>query len=1386
MKRLFLLLTIILSFGLMHAQETYRFRTNAPQGFSIENSTETNLSLHYAITELGITNIDNGEAKGQEIVLKGSFGSFAEGLPNLPYENRYIAIPSGATVSIEVKELGCQTLSDIEVLPAANMQENGTIGLPKLRKDTSVYGKDTFFPTENVAIAQTTQIRGLDVALLSVTPFRYNPVRKTLEVIYDMDIEVRFEGGNGEFGEARYRNPDWDHILRDLVINGDMLPEAHYYDLLNEAIRSKEEGCEYLIIAPDDDSILAWADTLKQFRTRQGILTKVVTTTECGGNEPETIKSYILNAYNNWAIPPAALMIFGGCQDSLDYYDDFEHPANDVITKGIPGFSLVFLGYSDENPVEYYVSDNPYADMNGDSIPDMAISRMTALTLEEYQIQVEKLIHFETNPPTDLLYYDHPIITSAYENMTWFMITSQSVNGFYCNKLGRHPSNLYSIYYYYAYSHPNPPDSTWSDAPYADVAVSYFGPEGENYIPSSIGELDNWIDYEDYQLLLDAFNKGSFLTMFRGHSSNYSWGSQDFYFTDIHTLQNQDPTFVLSIGCHTALYVETIENYGVYGQYFMPRGLLSEFCDARVGALGGIGAVSVTRSRFNDILTWGLLDYIWPEFMSTLGSSTYPDFVRPAYALIAGKLFLNQHAFIPGWWPGHITDTHNVFHYLGDAYLNLYTEIPQQIDHDFVPFITHGQCQYEFTVEEGAVVCFSKNNEIIQVVQGTGQSQSVTLPEMTIGERFTITATKQNRFRHQQTVKIIPSTQSYIYVKQADFKDLLGDHQLDYGENVTIDLTLCNAGLFASQNATIQLFSDSPYVEILEGTAAYPIIEPNAEHIVHNAFRIRLSNDVPDQTTLRFQVQFDEGLNTHFDVITAKANAPVICIEPEFRPMAADDEPSTHIATEGKSKIAFTVTNKGHSSTALLSANLAVKAPFVEVENPQLQIESLAPNDTCTFTYELYTLPNTISGAWLQSKLDIQHEASHICLDTIIQYGGIFENFESDTLNPLLQWANQGSHSWVYCDEDAYEGNRCFMSRADLGTQSALALRLKAPSIVMHGCKVSFRYKTDQAEQLRFQLVNKYDVYLSSTEWTYAEFHCRDADDSTIKFFYSKNDTISEQAKIDNLCFPPKHTAIAYAGDDLIACGESSVELIHAYAYDCNSVVWTSEGDGHFDCDTIANPTYFPGSQDLANGSVTLSLSAFGNDTIVSSTQIQFIDEISLSTIVGDTVVNKYSNPVSHYSVESQEGINYLWQLEPTEAGIVYDYGNEMDILWNLNEGDAEVTISVTADNGCDVEPVTKTISLIGYDTPEWHAADFDLFPNPTDGKVNLVVGETLQGKALVEVYNLLGERMMAKTFHHLQRGETLGLDLSGFVSGLYIIKLSTEKGSCSKKVSVR
>ena len=188
MKRFLLFFSLILTFAVVNAQETYRFRTDAPQGLKVTSSTASHVSLHYSIQELGVANIVNGEVKGQEIILKGQFGPNAVGRPNLPVVNRYVAVPQGATVSMQVRENASTVLNNIDLLPAMPAQYDLDDKDVKLRWDADVFGKDANYPTENTFVSAPTQIRKLDVVMLSVTPFRYNPVKKTLEVIYDIEL----------------------------------------------------------------------------------------------------------------------------------------------------------------------------------------------------------------------------------------------------------------------------------------------------------------------------------------------------------------------------------------------------------------------------------------------------------------------------------------------------------------------------------------------------------------------------------------------------------------------------------------------------------------------------------------------------------------------------------------------------------------------------------------------------------------------------------------------------------------------------------------------------------------------------------------------------------------------------------------------------------------------------------------------------------------------------------------------------------------------------------------------------------------------------------------------------------------------------------------------
>ena len=62
-------------------------------------------------------------------------------------------------------------------------------------------------------------------------------------------------------------------------------------------------------------------------------------------------------------------------------------------------------------------------------------------------------------------------------------------------------------------------------------------------------------------------------------------------------------------------------------------------------------------------------------------------------------------------------------------------------------------------------------------------------------------------------------------------------------------------------------------------------------------------------------------------------------------------------------------------------------------------------------------------------------------------------------------------------------------------------------------------------------------------------------------------------------------------GNDTLICIDETLQL-NPNVTNVDSLVWTTSGDGTFSNDTILNPMYTPGSQDIADGEVTLNLYA--------------------------------------------------------------------------------------------------------------------------------------------------------------------------------------------------
>ena len=79
----------------------------------------------------------------------------------------------------------------------------------------------------------------------------------------------------------------------------------------------------------------------------------------------------------------------------------------------------------------------------------------------------------------------------------------------------------------------------------------------------------------------------------------------------------------------------------------------------------------------------------------------------------------------------------------------------------------------------------------------------------------------------------------------------------------------------------------------------------------------------------------------------------------------------------------------------------------------------------------------------------------------------------------------------------------------------------------------------------------------------------------------------------------------------------------------------------------------------------------------------------------------------------------------------------------------------------------------------ENHIDDIKLYPNPSNGIVN--INSNHNDKYFVEIYDLLGNIIFKTT----KQGDSI-IDLSSFEKGIYVVKLSTQENSISKRIVIQ
>ncbi|MEO0076480.1 MAG: C25 family cysteine peptidase, partial [candidate division WOR-3 bacterium] len=901
--------------------------------FNIAYSSNSEIEIIFSIHKLIVSETEIDGVRMKTFGMPGVFLPNDEGAPNLGSVSRFVAIPQGATAQVTIVDTRTEVYHNVEVAPAPNIPLETDKSPLRYVKNMAIYGRNAYYPDSPVRLSEPMQIRGVDCVILGITPFQYNPVTKELIVYKDIRVRIDFIGGNGHFGEDALRNIYWEPILQAHLLNYSSLPKIDFFS--PERLLARD-GYEYIIIVPDDPAFIAWAETIKVWRKLQGISTNVYTLTQVGGNTSTAIENFLNNAYNTWNPRPIGFLLLSDYPSSGDIY-----------------------GITSPTWNNYCISDNMYADVNNDNLPDMFHGRITAQNESQLSIMIRKFLNYERTPPTDTAFYNHPLVACGWQDDRWFQLCAEVIRGFFINSLGKSPARQYNLG-----SPANPQvGGSWSTNSNTPIVVAYFGPSGLNYIPATNQYNSSWWNNGSAAGINAAINAGAFMVQHRDHGEVTGWGEPSYHNSDINGLTNDMLTFVNSHNCLTGKY-----NYS--SECFAEKFHRHNISGVPKGAWGINAASEISYSFVNDCYAWGMFDCMWQQFMPDYPTTPTASLPYPSAGMVYGKIFLAGSSW--PYNPSNKVHTYHLFHHHGDVFTPLYSETPQNLTVVHAPTLIAGATTFTISANDSAIIALTVNGEIIGKAIATGNPQAITIVPQIPGNNMIVTVTKPNYFRYQATVPVVSSSYPYIVAASTVMNDSNANGQVNPGELIDYGVWAKNIGIGTGQNIYGKMTTTDSFATIVRDSSWFGNIPQDDSVYSNPTYRFRVARNTPNNYQINFTFTFKDNADSTFrSYKSVRVYAPVIA----FQNVAVVGGNNNGIFNRGETvDIVVTLKNQGGADAENVTANLIVTHPHITLLDGQGSFGTILPGNTANNSSDPFTVCSDtliIPGTMVQFKVAV-------------------------------------------------------------------------------------------------------------------------------------------------------------------------------------------------------------------------------------------------------------------------------------------------------------------------------------------------------------------------------------------------------------------------------
>ena len=647
-------------------------------------------------------------------------------------------------------------------------------------------------------------------------------------------------------------------------------------------------------------------------------------------------------------------------------YDNWETPPEYVILAGDVDGSFVVPSFYVEGsymPGTWDVSDHSYSLLEGDDyFPDIFVGRLSVRSQLELNTIISKIINYESDP----------LIADDWQNKALML------------------GCVVDWWEYYSGRE-------------TVMAVR------EKLLDFEFAVVDTFISpyQNNMSVLINMINNGYTFLNYRGYGAPDSWWGNYGDLFNINGILSLSNGFKLpmitSMTCGGGDFAST--SYpSCFGETWLTAGSPS----APKGAIGFIGPSEIdTKTWFNNANDLGIYQGITQE-----------DLYRCGEMLLRGKMELyinypNNHAW------GNALNSDQFYFYvynlIGDPGLQVWTDIPREVDMDFETEINTGynylHVHIDNTIEDPEDFMIAITNADSLIAVGiTDENGMVDIPiNLPVGA-YKVTSSKYGCIPQEVDLDVIE--ENTICLNSFILDETIA------GETIDLEITIQNTGDITATDVQISLESYEDFLTVTSGTVN--IIQLEADEIYNGYFQFEIENNWRNGVSTRVFIEVNSSYGEQDFIIPFDISSPEFCIS-EFIVNNAEG----CLLQNEVNEVYLQLLNCGNLDSEALEVDLLSMNTNSEIISGTSSISPLTVNTTgmtaVPFQIEIF---NSISGELASFRLDVSDSETILQqLDFTIPIGIISE--ESPTFSNYGYYAIESNdignftapqYNWIELD----------------------------------------------------------------------------------------------------------------------------------------------------------------------------------------------------------------------------------------------------------------------------------------------------------------------------------------------------------------------------------